>query len=82
MTNSQKQMLCALLRTDLASFINKVFTSLNPGSNYDHNWHIDLIADYLSAVSKGQITRLIINIPPRCLKSIAVTVAWPAWIRA
>jgi predicted phage terminase large subunit-like protein len=80
MTNSQKQMLCALLRTDLASFINKVFTSLNPGSNYDHNWHIDLIADYLSAVSKGQITRLIINIPPRCLKSIAVTVAWPAWI--
>ncbi len=76
----KKQMLKALLRRDFSSFIAKVFAELNPGSIYEHNWHIDLIADYLSAVSKGQISRLIINIPPRSLKSIAVSVAWPAWM--
>ena len=76
----KKQMLQALLRTDLSSFISKSFATINPGSIYEHNWHIDLIADYLTAVSNGEIQRLIINIPPRSLKSICVSVAWPAWV--
>ena len=44
------------------------------------NWHIDLIAEYLLAVQRGEIKRLIINMPPRALKSVCVSVAWPAWL--
>jgi len=40
--------------------------SINP---YVSNWHIDLIADYLQACATGQIHRLIINIPPKGMKS-------------
>lgn len=75
-----KKLLDAVLRQDFGSFIGKVFYTINPGIEYHHNWHIDLIADYLEEVRRGKIKRLIINMPPRALKSICVNVAWPAWL--
>lgn len=67
---------------DLGSFIAKAFQIINPGATYLHNWHLDLLAEYLQAVTRGEIHRLIINLPPRSLKSISVSVAWPAWLLA
>lgn len=69
-----------LLQTDFASFIEKSLATTNPGAEFLPNWHIDLIAEYLEAARVGKITRLIINMPPRALKSQCVSVAWPAWI--
>ncbi len=73
-------LLNAVLRQDFNSFINKVFNTINPGIEYQANWHIEIISEYLQAVQNGQIKRLIINMPPRGLKSVCVSVAWPAWI--
>ncbi|WP_435018481.1 phage terminase large subunit [Tundrisphaera sp. TA3] len=70
----------ALLRTRLAAFTRKAFSTVDPSTPYSHNWHIDLIAEYLEACTRREIKRLIINIPPRNMKSISVTVAWPAWL--
>ena len=70
----------ALLRTRLAAFTRKAFGTVDPGAEYRHNWHIDLIAEYLEACERREIRRLIVNIPPRYMKSIAVSVAWPAWL--
>ncbi len=70
----------ALLRQDLPSFIGQSFSVVNPGVHYLHNWHINAIAEYLEACTRGEITRLIINVPPRALKSLCVSVAWPAWL--
>jgi predicted phage terminase large subunit-like protein len=70
----------AILKNDLSMFIGQVVESVDPAANYLHNWHIELIAEYLRACQKGDITRLIINIPPRHLKSISVAVAFPAWL--
>ena len=75
-----KKLLSAILRNNLPCFIHKSFQTINPNCHYDHNWHIDLICDYLNEVEKGNIKRLIINIPPRTLKSVCITVAWPAWL--
>jgi predicted phage terminase large subunit-like protein len=69
-----------ILREDLSSFIARTFSTVDPGSEYLPNWHVDLLADYLKAVERGHITRLIINMPPRYMKSITVSVAWPAWL--
>ncbi len=77
-----KKLLDALLRKDFSSFIGKVFNTINPGEEYHSNWHIDLIADYLEVVRAGKIKRLIINMPPRALKSVCINVAWPAWLLA
>lgn len=71
---------CHLMHNSLSSFVQKVFYSLNPGTSYRHNWHIELICDYLEECSRGNITRLIINMPPRMMKSLITSVAWPAWI--
>jgi len=70
----------ALLRQDLVSFIQKTFTTVVPGTMYQHNWHIEAIAWHLQQVHSGQIKRLIITLPPRSLKSIITSVAYPAWL--
>jgi hypothetical protein len=46
------------------------------------NWHIDLLAEYLEAVTAGQIKRLLINMPPRYAKSTCVSIMWPTWVWA
>jgi predicted phage terminase large subunit-like protein len=69
-----------LLKYDFATFIGKTLATCDPGANYLPNWHIDLIAEYLEAARRGEIKRLIINMPPRSLKSVCVSVAWPAWL--
>jgi hypothetical protein len=67
-------------RTDFQSFLRMVVGTVSPGTRYLHNWHIDAIATYLGACARGDIRRLIINMPPRMLKSVTVSVAWPAWL--
>ena len=73
-------LLDAALRQDLASFTAKTFHTVDPGARYLDNWHVGLICAHLEACARGEITRLIVNIPPRNLKSICVSVAWPAWL--
>src|SRR6184192_3029263 len=55
----------ALLRNDLRAFTEKVFRTLNPGEMFVWNWYIDAIAWHLELVRRGEIKRLIINMPPR-----------------
>lgn len=74
------EIILSAVRNDLSSFIQKCFYTVNPGVEYLHNWHIDLIAEHLLACERGDIKRLIINVPPRYLKSLCVSVAWPAWL--
>lgn len=69
-----------LLDFDFATFIGKVVGTTDPCGRFLPNWHIDLIAEYLEAARRGEVRRLIINMPPRSLKSICVSVAWPAWL--
>ena len=52
---------------------------MEPGRNFYDNWHIEAICEHLQAVVNGDIRRLIINIPPRHMKSITAAVALPAW---
>lgn len=68
------------LRNDFGSFLHQSFKLLNGGYHYHSNWHLELMAEYLQLVESGELTRLIINMPPRYLKSVCVSVAWPAWL--
>lgn len=45
----------------------------------DENRHIKLICDKLEDVFYGKIKRLMINVPPRSLKTEIVSRAFPAW---
>jgi hypothetical protein len=69
-----------MLRHDLTSFTRFAFDILQPHAEYHHNWHIDAIAYALAQVDVGNIKRLIINMPPRTLKSHCTSIAFPAWL--
>jgi predicted phage terminase large subunit-like protein len=69
----------AMLRNDFGSFLHCAFAELCPRDGYQTNWHLDVLADRLDRVRSGQIKRLIVNLPPRHLKSLAASVALPAF---
>src|SRR5215813_10779697 len=69
----------AVLRSDLSFFAQRCFAELNPQTPFAPNWHIEVIAAKLKAVRNGKIKRLIINLPPRHLKSLMASIAFPAW---
>jgi hypothetical protein len=69
----------AILRRDLMSFIERAFYEVNPQTRMLWAPHIELIAARLEACRIGEINRLIINLPPRQLKSHCASIAFPAW---
>lgn len=77
---SQRAVLDAITRLDFPVFIRRGFNSLSPGARFLPNWHIEAMAFLLERVRLGKTTRLIINMPPRSLKSIVTSVAFPAFL--
>lgn len=53
---------------------------IEPRRPFVDNWHIRAICDHLEAVTRRQLTRLVVNVPFRTAKSSLVSVAWPAWV--
>lgn len=68
------------LRDKFKYFLIRSFYHLHPGQEFVDNWHLDAICEYMMACRDGDIKRLIINMPPRMMKSLASSVAFPAWI--
>lgn len=77
---SNYEVLQALCRTSFEAFAHKAFGIIEPGTDFETNWHIGCVAEHLEAAYRGEIKRLIINIPPRSLKSYSVAQAFPAWV--
>ena len=67
-------------KKSLRHFVQIAFAQLEPAREFISNWHIDAICEHLEAVTCGQITRLVINVPPGTMKSLLVSVLWPAWV--
>ena len=70
----------------LVEFIQQAWHIVEPGADYVHNWHVDMIAEHLEAITYGLeiedigiYNRLLINVPPGMMKSLLTNVFWPAW---
>jgi predicted phage terminase large subunit-like protein len=70
----------AVLRSDLTTFIERAFFELNPQGVLVPGRYIELLAAALEKCRTGKTKRLIINLPPRSLKSHAASVAFTAWL--
>jgi predicted phage terminase large subunit-like protein len=68
-----------LLRNDFMGFVERSFYELNPETDFVSGPHIEAIAAKLEACRLGKIKRLIINLPPRNLKSHCTSIAFAAW---
>jgi hypothetical protein len=60
-------------------FVRQAWPIVESSTPFVPGWHIDAIIDHLETVSRGQIRNLLINVPPRHMKSLLVAVLWPAW---
>lgn len=59
------------------------FTRINwstvESQEFINNWHIEAICEHLEAVTRGDIKKLLINVPPGCSKSLITCVFWFCW---
>lgn len=70
----------AACRTSFDAFAMRAFREIEPSAPYQWNWHIGCICDHMESVYRGELPKLIINLPFRSLKSFLVSVAFPAWV--
>jgi predicted phage terminase large subunit-like protein len=69
-----------ILQQHLASFIERSFLELNPEARFSSSPHLEVMASKLDLCRQGKLRRLIVNLPPRSLKSHSVSVALVAWL--
>ena len=77
---SRQNLIDAISRVDFYSFVQRIFPIVSAGSPFVPNWHVEAITYALTRVMRGEIKRLIITVPPRSLKSICASVAFPAFV--
>ena len=65
---------------DLSAFLERAFRDLDPGKPFHHGEYIEYLVTVLREVAEGRERRVIINLPPRHLKSILASIVFPAWL--
>jgi predicted phage terminase large subunit-like protein len=68
----------------LYAFIQHCWPIMEPSMPFAGNWHIQFICEHLEAITNGvqyedgsYYNRLLVNIPPGCMKSLLVNCFWP-----
>ena len=76
----KRKFLAKAVRENFLIFLHRTFLEIDNSQSFTPNWHLEVIADKLLSVQRGDIRRLVITQPPRSLKSVCASVAFPAWI--
>jgi hypothetical protein len=78
LANLRRQLQADKGRRKLQNFVKMAWPWIEP-RELSWNWHIDIVCEHLEAVTRGEISRLLINLPPRTMKSKLSSVIWPIW---
>ncbi|CAN5123401.1 phage terminase large subunit [soil metagenome] len=79
---SNNQILDALYRDDIVAFAERAMIVLEPDTQLKIRWHHRAIGYQLKETFHGNIRRLVINQPPKTLKTHLVSVSFAAWLLA
>lgn len=74
----RKTQLKEMAETSLYEFFRQAWPYFD-SVDFMGNWHLESICQHLEAVNRGEIKRLIVNVPPRTAKTALIGVAWPLW---
>src|SRR5690349_12962258 len=77
---AQVALINRLVQTDFMYFLRLVLATVEPGKKFHFNWHIGAMAYALDCVRKRERRRLAMTCPPRYLKTLMTSVAWPAFL--
>ena len=82
LTDDERERLASLQRVTvrLYTFVRQAFPIVEPQTPFVDGRHLRVICDHLEALAFGVIAKLLINIPPRFMKSLLVSVFFPAWV--
>jgi len=78
MRAKRKQQLKELAEGSLYEFFKQSWPYFD-SVDFMGNWHLEVVCEHLEAVNRGEIKRLIVNVPPRTAKTALIGVAWPLW---
>lgn len=76
----KKQVKNAILRKSFSLFVQRCFYELNPSETFINGAYIDLLCNQIQGMNEGENQKLIINLPPRYLKSVICSIALPAFV--
>ena len=77
-----------LAQPTLKEFVHEAWKILEPSAKLEWNWHLDTICEYLDLIRQEEFKKtfgvscegLIVNVPPRTMKSLLITVFFPVWV--
>jgi predicted phage terminase large subunit-like protein len=69
-----------LCRRSFVDFVRLAWPVIEPATPYVHGKHVEVVCSVLEAVARGEIRRLVLNVPPGTMKSTLVGVMLPAWL--
>jgi predicted phage terminase large subunit-like protein len=66
-------------RQSFVAFVHRAF-EMTTGQRLAPNWHVDHVCNYLQKMHQGRAPgELVVNLPPRSLKSFIISICFPAW---
>lgn len=68
-----------LAEASLLDFTKQSWKQVEPGRDLKVGFHMEALAEHLEAVTRGQIKKIVINVPPRTSKSTLGSVNWQPW---
>lgn len=74
------QLRASIAADSLYDFVVLAWPVIEPGTTFKDGKHIRAVCEALERVTAGECKRLIVNVPPRHMKSLIISVAWPAWV--
>ena len=70
----------AIIRSSPSFFLQWFFPIIENLRDYQANWHVHVMSHSLMELYEGQTKRLIVNAPPRSLKTSTCTTFYIAWL--
>ena len=64
----------------LIEYVELAWSEVLPSDPFIRTWSLEAVCDHLQAVADGEITRLVINVPPGTTKSLSACVFFPSWL--
>jgi len=61
-------------------YMNFIWPVMEPDNPFIDGWHIGYMCEIFQAVADGELTRVLLNVPPRHMKSLTATVGWPTYM--
>ena len=69
-----------LAETTLYEFLKQSWHVIQPSRRFKDSWHIKAICDHIQLWAEFRFPNLLINVPPRCLKSVICSVVFLPWV--